>query len=63
MEEGRHSSYLSWFSALCALLAIFGTVMLACGLREASTGRIATIVVLYIAAVLIAIVSWRRRRP
>lgn len=55
--------YLEGFAALCALLGVFGAVMLLGGLREASVGRVATTVLLLAVSVALWVVSRVRSHP
>ncbi|NPD30345.1 hypothetical protein HLV37_00375 [Eggerthellaceae bacterium zg-1084] len=51
--------YLSWVSILCAVMATFGVGVFLIGYKDLSFGRVATVVVLYVAAVVLAWVSRR----
>ncbi len=46
-------TYLRWLCGLCLLMGTFGFVLLAAGFREPSFGKVATVVVLYVAAVVL----------
>lgn len=58
--ERKH--YLKWLSVLCVVLAVFGVGIFAVGYQPLSVGRVATICLLALAAVVLAWLS-RRGRP
>lgn len=58
--ERKH--YLKWLSVLCVVLAVFGVGIFAVGYQPLSVGRVATICLLALAAVVLAWLS-RRDRP
>lgn len=55
--ERKH--YLKWLSVLCVVLAVFGVGIFAVGYQPLSVGRVATICLLALAAVVLA---WLSRR-
>ena len=55
----NNARYLKWLAALCAVIACFGVAVLCVGYKPPSFGRIATIVVLLLAA---AALIWHYRR-
>ncbi len=54
--------YLKWLSALCALMAVFGTCVFAVGYKSLSFGRVATVAALIAAAIALAVLSRRQAR-
>ncbi|WP_419059538.1 preprotein translocase subunit SecE [Ellagibacter isourolithinifaciens] len=57
--ERKH--YLKWLSVLCVVLAVFGVGIFAVGYQPLSVGRVATICLLALAAVVLAWLSRRAR--
>lgn len=57
--ERKH--YLKWLSVLCAVLAVFGVGIFLVGYQPLSVGRVATICLLVVAAVVLAWLSRRAR--
>ena len=56
--ERKH--YLKWLSVLCVVPAVFGVGIFAVGYQPLSVGRVATICLLALDAV---VVAWVYRRP
>ena len=57
--ERKH--YLKWLSVLCVVLAVFGVGIFAVGYQPLSVGRVATLCLLALAAVVLAWLSRRAR--
>ena len=55
------STYLKWLSMLCAVLALFGIGIFIIGYKDPSFGRVATVVLLIIAAIVLGLLSRRKR--
>lgn len=51
----RTAQYLKWLALLCVVLACFGVSILIVGYKPISTGRVATISVLLIGAIILIV--------
>lgn len=60
---GNSPRYLRWLAALCALMGIFGALVLAIGYQDLSIGRGATIALLLVAAVVLYVLARRLDYP
>lgn len=58
----RKAGYLDWFAGICSLLGVFAVILLVSGLREATVGRVATTIVLLVAATILWVASSRRSK-
>jgi drug/metabolite transporter (DMT)-like permease len=63
MKMGNSPRYLRWLAALCAVMGVFGTLVLAIGYQELSIGRGATIALLLGAAVVLYVLARRLDYP
>lgn len=55
------STYLKWLSMVCALLAVFGIGIFIIGYKDLSFGRVATVLLLIVAAIVLGLLSRRKR--
>ena len=60
---GNSPRYLRWLAMLCALMGVFGILVLAIGYQDLSIGRGATIGLLLVAAAVLYLLARRLDYP
>lgn len=63
MTMGNSPRYLRWLAALCALMGVFGVLVLAVGYQSLSVGRGVTIALLLVAAGVLYVLAGRLDYP